>query len=132
LSQDYCVTKEKVKNMFTKIDKKLLIIAAVFIILILIGSFFVYKYLIAIDSDIKLNQESLEQQTPENQEAKKDDTQMEGIQAEVNNENVGTLTICSDRCGDGVCQKEDLICENNNLNCICQETYQDCPQDCLQ
>lgn len=41
----------------------------------------------------------------------------------------GFLTICADKCGDGVCQETDADCDNN-LNCICQETSQECPQDC--
>jgi len=41
------------------------------------------------------------------------------------------LIICQDNCGDGICQKPNEPCENNDrLNCSCAETPQDCPQDC--
>lgn len=39
------------------------------------------------------------------------------------------LNICIDKCGDGVCQKVDLKCVDN-LNCICLEDTNECPQDC--
>ena len=42
----------------------------------------------------------------------------------------GGLTVCTERCGDGVCQTKDDACVNENLSCICPETLQDCPQDC--
>ena len=42
----------------------------------------------------------------------------------------GGLIVCSDACGDGTCQKEDLTCEKGSLNCVCAETKQDCPSDC--
>lgn len=41
----------------------------------------------------------------------------------------GIFTICSDKCGDGICQKKDPECKDN-MNCICPETKDDCPQDC--
>ncbi len=44
--------------------------------------------------------------------------------------NVGSLLICSDQCGDGICQKTDPNCKNGNLNCICPETKDNCSQDC--
>lgn len=44
----------------------------------------------------------------------------------------GGLVICSDKCGDGICQTEDLQCQGGDLNCICSETRQDCPQDCKE
>jgi len=43
----------------------------------------------------------------------------------------GLLSVCMDKCGDDVCQKTDPNCgEGGNLNCVCPETPQDCPQDC--
>lgn len=42
----------------------------------------------------------------------------------------GTLTVCSDWCGDGICQSTYQYCQNNDLNCICLESHADCPADC--
>jgi hypothetical protein len=42
----------------------------------------------------------------------------------------GTLTICQDKCGDGICQAKDATCPSGDLNCACAETKQECPQDC--
>ncbi len=41
----------------------------------------------------------------------------------------GGLTVCLDKCGDGICQKSDPDCKDS-MNCICPETPQECPQDC--
>lgn len=41
----------------------------------------------------------------------------------------GGLSVCVDECGNGVCQKTDPECKDN-MNCICSETPQECPQDC--
>jgi len=43
-------------------------------------------------------------------------------------ENVGVITVCQYKCGDGICQKDDGVC--NDMNCICAETPKDCPEDC--
>ncbi len=43
----------------------------------------------------------------------------------------GTLMICSDRCGDGVCQAvADPKCPSGDFECVCLETKSDCPVDC--
>ena len=42
----------------------------------------------------------------------------------------GTLNVCLDQCGDGICQKTDQNCKEGNLNCLCPETLVNCPQDC--
>lgn len=39
------------------------------------------------------------------------------------------LLVCSDMCGDGICQEESS-CEGGSLNCICPEVQLECPQDC--
>ena len=49
-----------------------------------------------------------------------------GIQLE--GENSGSLTVCADKCGDGVCQETDNC--NDNFNCTCLESKSACPQDC--
>ncbi len=42
----------------------------------------------------------------------------------------GIFTICSDKCGDGICQKADPTCKSDDPNCVCPETVKECPQDC--
>ena len=54
--------------------------------------------------------------------------QAEGAVTQSDN-GAGMLLVCVDKCGDGVCQKSDPECKDN-LNCVCLETPQDCPQDC--
>jgi len=49
-------------------------------------------------------------------------------EVEVNGGGQGGLVICSDKCGDGICQELEEKC--SNLNCICREDKQECPQDC--
>lgn len=62
-----------------------------------------------------------------NSSEQKEDT-MPSIELEGNFQ--GGLSICSDKCGDGICQKTDVKCEGGNLNCICTEDAKECPQDC--
>ncbi len=42
----------------------------------------------------------------------------------------GGLVICSDSCGDGICQKTDSKCKSGDPSCICAETTKNCPADC--
>ena len=67
------------------------------------------------------------QQAPKEAEKKDDTVDSEG-EIEVITGGGGGLTICADKCGDGVCQSQAEECEN--LNCICFEDKQECPQDC--
>jgi len=39
--------------MFTKLDKKVIIMGVVFLILLLVGSFFIYKYLTEIRTEVQ-------------------------------------------------------------------------------
>lgn len=54
-----------------------------------------------------------------------------GIEINGQSQNPG-LTVCLDKCGDGICQTSDPDCgkEGSNLNCICPETKQECFADC--
>ncbi|OGZ62451.1 MAG: hypothetical protein A3C58_03625 [Candidatus Staskawiczbacteria bacterium RIFCSPHIGHO2_02_FULL_34_10] len=112
--------------MFIKIDRKILLVV-ILLILVLIGSFFLYKNLNQ-NNNLETQQENLN---------KKDNTldQKEKPQIQLNNPDIevqggGGLFICSDLCGDGICQKTEPTCKNGSLNCICPETPQECPQDC--
>ncbi len=95
--------------MFTKIDKKILIILAIAFVIILALGFLVYKY---------LNFSGVEVENSAG-----------GVKTE-SELNKGAVTVCLDECGNGKCQKLDPGCDVGSLNCICAETPQDCPQDC--
>jgi len=116
--------------IFSKIDKKVLIwlvIALVVILLIGIGIFrYISKSGIEVqDSAGGIKTEALGTDNNTSQlQIQAGDVQVEG------NNGGGTLTVCADECGDGVCQKDNICDVNNNLNCICSETPQECPQDC--
>ena len=52
------------------------------------------------------------------------------IQAQADDSSI-ILSVCRDKCGDGICQKIDPNCtKEDQLNCICPETPKECPQDC--
>ena len=127
--------------MFTKIDKKILAVSAILLILIFIAGLALYGYIInrndkikmpadentAVETstmtenipDIKFQNGSIQMQ---------DSSDPKGIPSEQAEE--PTLTVCVDKCGDGICQKKNLDCKDSNLNCVCQEMVSDCPQDC--
>lgn len=112
------------------INKKILI--AVLIILILVGSFVLYKYTFynGFGTKIPLKQEIMgegnEQRPQEN------NVQNQGVEViyDQGASGKGALTVCLDECGDGVCKKMDLNCKSGDLNCVCLETPKECPQDC--
>lgn len=118
--------------MFTKIDKKILIISIAAIVLILLAGFLAFEYLTKPENKIEnsIGGTGTEIQ-PDNQnsgeEVPKIGVNVGGVQTEGGNQK--GLTICSDKCGDGVCQAADPECKKD-MNCICAETPQDCPQDC--
>jgi hypothetical protein len=124
---------------FSKIDKKVLIVLILVIVIILLIGFAIYKY--TTDSKIKVQdftgEAQTEQKSADNTNNKDNPAvtipqiqiQANGVQAQGGER--GGLSVCVDECGDGVCQKADLSCdENNNLNCICPENPQECPKDC--
>lgn len=111
--------------MFSKIDKKVLIISVVVIAVIILASYLLYQYMSGSVATVKNSTDGAqtEQETPQVQ------IQADGIQVQGDN-NRGSLTICMDECGNGVCQKSDPKCDSGDMNCICPETHQECPQDC--
>lgn len=126
--------------IFSKLDKKTLFILVIILIVILLVSFMVYKYV----AGFKTGAQNLSSGTQIQKGSDKissgsagsiannQQVQIEvgGVQAE-GNTGLGALSVCLDKCGDGICQKTDPNCsKNNNLNCICPETPQECPQDC--
>ena len=111
------------QNIFSKIDKKILIIIGVILIVVLIAGFFVYKYSKDLEETVENNKEEVKIETPGRQII----TPSENVKVEIQPQ--PGLTVCADKCGDGICQPAGTICEDN-LNCICAEIKADCPQDC--
>jgi len=120
--------------MFSKVDKKILLILIVVIAAVLLVGFMVYQYMVS--PATKMQNSTGGAQTEVQGSPKEDNNnpqvqvEVGGIQAQGGN-GQGMLSVCLDKCGDGVCQKTDPNCgKDNNLNCICPETPQDCPEDC--
>jgi len=121
------------QNIFPKIDKKLLMIMGVILIVALIASFFIYKYLKDIEKVGQNKTGEVKIETPSEQTIIPNQNQ-EQPQVEIKNPQIEKqpqpgFTVCVDKCGDGVCQPAGTICKDN-LNCICAETKTDCPSDC--
>lgn len=121
--------------MFLRIDKKVLITVVIILTLVLVGGFVFYQYSVNSGSKTEILQEekaSLDSTETLNQKESpktSDQVQMQRIQTQETNTG-GALVVCSDKCGDGICQGLDVSCQEGNLNCICQEDLQECPQDC--
>ncbi len=133
--------------MFTKTDpfkssgqvKKILIILIILLLVVLAAGFFIYKNLIgnsvvnysegsALKTQGEQTQEiqqnsSLQNIVPQNQDSSV------SIKAEGQNGG-GTLTVCLDKCGDGICQTVDKNCTGDSFSCVCKETKEECPKDC--
>lgn len=114
------------QNIFLKIDKKILIILSIILVVVLIAGFLVYKYSKDVEKTAQNNQEEVIIKTPE-QGQEQPPVNLGDIQIETQPQ--PGLTICADKCGDGVCQASDPECKNN-MNCVCAETKADCPSDC--
>lgn len=112
--------------MFSKIDKKILIWIVIALVVILLLGLAIYRYMK--EGGIKVQDTAggigteIENNTPQVQ------VQPEDIQAQGANGG-GTLTVCVDKCGDGICQTSDPECKDS-MNCVCPENQQECPQDC--
>lgn len=114
--------------MFSKIDKQVIIVLIVLVVVAVLAGVMVYQYIAGSGPEIENTTGGA---TTDNNT---DNTQIQisapEIQVEAEN-GVGELIICLDECGNGVCQEKDLRCvEKTDMNCICPETPQDCPQDC--
>jgi len=122
--------------MFSKIDKKVLIILIVFLIVVLFAGFFVFKYLKEIKTTVQdslggTNTEESGQQDNNSELSPNEEEQssIDTLSPQIEIESQPGLSICADKCGDGVCQASDPECKNS-MNCVCPETKQDCPSDC--
>jgi hypothetical protein len=118
--------------MFSKIDKKILTITiAVFVVILLIG-IFAFKSLDIANPEVENSLGGVQAESNLNQDQQQSELQAGiEIEAEAEGENSGgTLTMCLDECGNGICQVTDTDCIKNNTNCVCAENSQECPQDC--
>lgn len=126
------------QNIFTKLDKKILIILIVVSAVILVAGYFVYKYSREVEKIVQNNEDEAIIET-QGEQATTPETILPGLGQEQPSVNLGNpqieiqpqpgLTVCVDQCGDGICQPAGTICDND-LNCICAETKADCPGDC--
>ena len=124
--------------IFSRIDKKILTILILTIAVILLAGFGAYKYMsnhvVKVQDSVggaQTEQRAGNASGQDNSSANVQQIQIQagGVQAE--GSGTGTLSVCVDNCGDGICQKTDPACgKDNNLNCVCPETPQDCPKDC--
>lgn len=113
-------------------NKKNLIILAVFSAVILVAGFLAYQYFAGTKTENNNPSNGQNQQntevTPGDESIIEDNAQSVQIEADTGG---GGLIICSDKCGDNVCQQPDPDCDmQKSMNCTCPETPQDCPQDC--
>lgn len=120
--------------IFSKVDKKVLIIAVIAVVVILLVGLVVYKYVYNSANNVQNLTDGAQSDKTPTPDSTVNTPQVQiqagGVQTQGGN-GAGTLLVCSDKCGDGICQKTDPKCGNeNNLNCVCPETPEECPQDC--
>jgi hypothetical protein len=115
-------------------NKKILFILGAVLLaaaIIAMGAWYQFSYLPG-QNAMPQNQEQQEnpQENPQqNIENNNPANPLSDVEVETQGGNVGGLFVCSDKCGDGICQQE-IEKDCKNLNCTCVETKTDCPQDC--
>src|SRR5437879_6390023 len=111
--------------MFTKIDKRILIAAVSFLVLLLLLGIALYGYMLKLNAS-QTNAPASKIQSPADKTVSQDSSTPQENKPNVELKNGGVeaqgtgvsgITICSDKCGDGVCQTTDLKCDNGKLNC---------------
>jgi len=114
--------------MFSKIDKKVLGILVIALLIILVIGLFAYKY-ISNNSSPEIQNTAGGVQTND-QESPQVQIGPDDIQVQTGSSG-GSLSVCLDECGNGICQQADNDCSmNDSMNCVCPESAQDCPNDC--
>jgi len=113
-------------------NKKLLAVLLIVVLIALIGGFSLYEYVFAPSEELPNNINETPIETPveqSNGNSVEDNLQIDSNNGiEVNGGNNGGLFICSDKCGDGICQAAQEKCDS--INCTCVENVSECPQDC--
>ncbi|OGZ64579.1 MAG: hypothetical protein A3A98_03425 [Candidatus Staskawiczbacteria bacterium RIFCSPLOWO2_01_FULL_40_39] len=118
--------------MFAKINKRVLIIGAISLVAFLAIGLAFYLYLFSAKpeaEDTNIGHVEIPSED-EDSNASPSESGIEIIEKEGSPK--GGLTICADKCGNGICEnkEEDLKCKDGSPNCVCPESLQVCPQDC--
>lgn len=116
------------QNIFSKIDKKILIILGIILIIVLLAIFFAFKYSKDVGETVQNEEENIIIETPSSDQ-EQSPLSLEGVEVETQQEEQSGFSICVEQCGDGICQPVGTICKDS-LNCVCAETKEDCPSDC--
>lgn len=111
-----------------KINKKQLIIWGVVVVVLILGGIAFYQYSPSGNVNKQDNTDSIEELTKENNPSD-NKIGVEAIVGESDGGVQGGIIVCAYKCGDGVCQS-NVQCESGDMNCICVENVQECPEDC--
>jgi|SRR3989344_4850200 len=112
-------------------NKKVIIAVVVVVVLLLALGVAGYQSLYNQNTNTESPQNRDQPVAPENSQDTKPEESPTGDapDIQINQGAQGGLTICSDKCGDGVCQPEaEIKCDGPN--CVCKENKQECSQDC--
>lgn len=120
----------RIKKVFSKIDRKVLIVLVIILIMALVAGILSYRYLKQVREEIKQKEtekiEGAGWQTGILEIQNEPDSQVSG-----DSDDNSFITICVDKCGDNFCQTVDSI-SSNDSNLPCSETPETCPKDCSQ
>jgi uncharacterized protein YpmB len=115
-------------------NKKTIIFSIIIIIIILVVGFLFFNHAKAPTQNLESNTEQKIEANPQNLNNNQPEIKVESPEIEISTDkgqNPSGVLVCVDKCGDSVCQTEDPNCtSNSDLNCICPEAKEDCPQDC--
>ena len=114
-------------------DKKILYTIGAIIIILIVAGVAYFMYWNNQGSNVPLNNAVSNTESSNTATQTQPTTVDAGVTIKsVNSGTSGSITVCSDKCGDNICQKTDTSCTPGSLNCICAESHQDCPADCKQ
>ena len=118
-------------------DKKLLVwgALAVVVLIVIIGVYMMMQNNQKTPTSLEQNDQPNTVTQPSDQDTTpQNDTNQPTVDVQVGGvtttEGGGGLLVCVVRCGDKVCQKT-LVCPKGDLNCVCDETPESCPEDCI-
>ena len=110
----------------------------IILVVLVLGGLAFYQYSVSNTQQQKSSDSN--QQNTDQEDNNTAEVQIEGIEfngsdtsgGEGDSGPQGGLIVCVYKCGDGICQKDNVSCDANDMNCICQESIQECPQDCKE